>query len=174
VGEAKRFIEAPPRNFKPAGALSWAEHSPISPPFVKNPYRKGARGRGLAYEAKVHKEFEERFPEGYVAGPWFRFRAVGDKKDRWCQPDGLLFVPQIQRIFLIEIKLRHTADAWWQTRLLYLPILAHLFPESMWDFCICEVVRWFDPATSFPESFDMLPDLLGAQPSRFGVHILKP
>lgn len=77
------------------------------------------------------------------------------------------------RILLVEVKYQHTVDAWWQTKHLYAPVLERIFPRELWRVEVCEIVRWYDPATAFPE-----PVALCARPEersqRFKVHIWKP
>jgi hypothetical protein len=109
-----------------------------------------------------------------VDSPWFTFRSAGDNAIRWCQPDGLLFQPLDSLLTVIEIKLQHTSDAWWQTQQLYLPVIAQVFPPALWRYNICEIVKWFDPHTNFPWKFKMCEHPLMLAPNTFGVHICKP
>lgn len=164
----------PPKRFRPAGVVDWVEFSPIPPPFVHPQKRKGKRAEGIRYEGRVHRLFEERFGVAYIASPWFRFLEVGAEKPRWCQPDALLFDFESGTITIVECKLQHTSDAWWQLRWLYLPIISKAFPGNLWKFKLVEVVKWFDPATAFPEKVKMRADVKDVQPGEFGVHICKP
>lgn len=77
--------------------------------------------------------------------PWIQYQ---NGALRFCQPDALLFLPGNQ-IVIVEAKLTHTADAYWQLRLLYEPVLRILYPEA----CIhvLEITRSFDPAVAMPE-----------------------
>lgn len=165
----------PPNNFAPAGVVEWVRHSPTFPPFLNG--KKKSRGRrraGEIYEAKTQKVLAEEFGGFYVPSPWFQFKSSGHERVRWCQPDGLLFDPLGGRITIVEVKLQHTAAAWWQVKLLYHPVLAHFFPPSLWDYAFVEVVKWFDRDTLFPERVQLLPHIALAEVNRFGVHILKP
>jgi len=164
-----------PARFRPAGVVQWAAYSPIPPPFIhERPRRKGNRGLGQKYEDQAQTFFSEEFGSFYIPSPWFRFRASGSEKTRWCQPDGLIFQPVHLTITIVEIKLRHTADAWWQTQRLYLPVISNLFPPSLWAYNICEVVKWYDPAVAFPERHRLAASPLVLNPNEFGVHIYKP
>lgn len=116
----------------------------------------------------------ERFGDYYVPGPWLRYKELGKESIRWCQPDGLLFLPLMSRIVILETKLQHTPDAWWQLRQLYLPVIARMFPPSMWSYSIVEVVRWYDRDTAFPERVKLCADVLSCEPGDFGVHIWIP
>jgi hypothetical protein len=91
---------------------------------------------------------------------------------RWCQTDGLLFDVDRGLITLVECKYQHTSDAWWQLKMLYLPVLRTIFPG--WEFATVEVVKWYDPATKIPEPVFLLPDVGAAQPGKFNVHIWNP
>lgn len=163
----------PPRRFKAAGAVEWVQHSQTTPSFIRETRQRGRRAQGLRYQEKVSSHLNDRFGEVFVSGPWFRYKAVGVDKPRWCQPDGLLFIPELSRIILIEVKLQHTSDAWWQLRQLYLPVVAHAFPPSRWEYVLCEVVRWYDPIVAFPEKVRLRPDVLSAEPGEFACHIWK-
>lgn len=164
----------PPRGFKPAGVIEWVKHSQYPPPFIRNQRRYGRRAEGIRYERKVQDYLEETFAGLYVPSPWFLFKEVGVDKPRWCQPDGLVILPYTGQITIVECKLQHTADAWWQLKFLYLPVIANAFPHDLWQYGICEVVKWYDPATTFPEKVKMRASLKDSRPNEFGVHILKP
>jgi hypothetical protein len=85
-----------------------------------------------------------------------------------------LVLPNIGKIIVVEMKLQHTAEAWWQLRYLYLPVLTKAFPPSLWKFAVCEVTKWYDPATVFPERVKLKAEVLDTAPDEFGVHIWKP
>lgn len=159
----------PPNAFHPAGEVHHAQFS--SPPALRRRRYTGRRLQGIKYEKAVHAYLANLYGEFYLASPWLKFYADG--KWRWCQPDGLLFVPQEGRIVVVECKYQHTSDAWWQTRHLYLPVLQKLFPLSLWTYEVCEVVKWFDPAVVFPERL-VLANEVDMPHAAFKVHIWKP
>ena len=165
---------APPRNFKPAGIVEWVEHSTSPPPFIKPTKRRGRRAAGERYERKIQAELELNYEEYYVSGPWFIFGELGTERTRWCQPDGLLFQPLYSTITIIEIKLQHTSDAWWQVKQLYHPVVARAFPPDLWRYNFCEIVKWHDPEVEFPEGYRLVPDPLALGIGQFGCHIMKP
>lgn len=164
----------PPTRFRPAGCVEWVRWSPIPPPFINTKKRMGKRAQGIAYEKKWHKFALDSYKGFYVPSPWFYFKEVGVDKPRWCQPDGILFDLMAGRITIVECKLQHTSDAWWQLRWLYLPVVSKAFTTDKWNFAVVEVVKWYDPATCFPEKVKMRPDVLDVCPNEFGVHIWKP
>lgn len=162
----------PPGNFVPAGVLDWVRHSPAIPPFaVPARRRKGRRRSGELYERRVQTWLSEEFGPAYLPSPWFYFRAVGEDRVRWAQPDGLLFDFTSGTITIIEVKLQHTAAAWWQVKWLYHPLVAHVFPPDLWRYAFVEVVKWFDRDTLFPEKCALLPHIAMADVGKFGVHI---
>lgn len=167
-------MSPPPRKFKPAGTIIWAEFCG-APGFLRNQRRpRGRRAEGVRYERKAQKFLAEELGEGYCPSPWLRFRAEEAKRPRYCQPDGVLFDIEGGKITLYEVKLQHTADAWWQLEHLYLPVISFLFPSRLWKMSVCEVVKWYDPAVAFPVQPRLLRDLRGARPENFSVHIWKP
>lgn len=117
---------------------------------------------------------EEEFGELYVRGPWLQFQSADAESPRFCQPDHLVFDPVDRAIYIIESKLKHTPEAWWQLRHLYTPVLAGLFPPQLWKFRVVEIVRWYDPAITFPERVTLIPHVLAVGAGEFGVHIWKP
>lgn len=165
----------PPRRFVPVGPVEWAVPSKTEPDFRNSSYKpKGNMRKGLEYERAFADNMLLRFGDMYVPGPWFKYKELGRDKIRWCQPDGLLFIPLQSRIIIIETKLSHTSDSWWQLRTLYLPVIAHMFPPNMWQYSIVEVTRWYDRDLAFPERVKMCSDILSAEPGDFGVHIWIP
>lgn len=167
----KRSLCPPPRNFRPAGRLREVRLELRTPGFVKPRKVSGVRAAGISYERKCQAMLMEAFPLNYVQGPWFSFFIEGQHKLQYCQPDGLLIDIKQGLITIVEIKLRHTTDAWWQTRHLYVPVVGKLFGDKMWKYSIIEVVKWFDPDVVFPEKFQMLRDISHTRPGEFGVHI---
>ena len=164
----------PPRRFRSAGVVESVKFSPVPPPFINKQKRYGRRAEGIRYENKAHEYFQDYFGAYYVPSPWFTFLEVGAMRERWCQPDALLIRPDMGQITIIEYKLQHTSDAWWQLKWLYLPVIARAFPPNLWNYGMVEVVKWFDPATAFPEKVKMKASLFDVAPGEFGVHIWKP
>lgn len=158
----------PAANFKPAGEVLEA-HFCKCPPFIQPHRRKGRRAQGIKYERQVHEHFTSVLGEAYVPSPWLRFKT--ESGWRWCQPDALYFDLALGRLVILEVKYQHTSDAWWQLRHLYEPVLRAMFPSALWGIACCEVVKWFDPETVFPERVEMLRMPLDVK--TFGVHIWK-
>jgi hypothetical protein len=145
--------------------------SPQPPSFARRRYT-GRRLDGIRYENKVHSYLESFYGDRYLAGPWLHF--LDDRGDwRWCQPDGLILDFEGGRIVIVEVKYQFTADAWWQVRRLYEPVLRALFPARLWKFEACQIVKWYDVAIDFPERTVLAhePDL---HHDTFKVHIWSP
>lgn len=164
----------PAKGFRPAGVVEWVRYSPVPPPFIHKQRRYGKRAQGVRYEGKVQEHLLSLYPENYIPSPWFCFSELGVDRIRWCQPDGLLILPLSGLIILMECKLQHTSDAWWQLRWLYLPVIARAFPPNLWKYGFCEVVKWYDCAIPFPEAIKLKANVADVRAEEFGVHIWKP
>ena len=162
----------PPHRFRPAVNVSHAEWGE-QPSFIKDASKhrnKGKRADGVNYEKKVHKYLEPMFGDHYIKSPWFHFISNGRKAD--CQADALLtHIPGT--LVIVEVKLSHTSNAWWQTTQLYQPVVEKLFEgKGINHIRHLEVVKWFDPAVPFPQKFNFADDptkITG--PHDYNVHI---
>lgn len=169
---AKAGLPPPPEAFRPAGRVLSAGFS--TPPALRRKRYTGRRLEGVRYERKVHEHLRELHGDLYLESPWLRFFPAEDgARWRWCQPDALLFDFQRGRITIVEVKYQHTSDAWWQVKKLYLPVLQAMFPANLWEFDFCEVVKWYDPATAFPERVVLAQEICMRHPA-FKVHIYRP
>lgn len=125
---------------------------------------------GLSYERKVHATLKSTYPRSYGGGQWIKFLCPGSAM-RWAQPDGLLLDWKKSQITIVEIKLSHDIRAWWGLRELYEPLVKFLFGDS-WRVAVCEVCRFFDPATPWPEPLRFTRDPMDLRPGEFGIHRL--
>jgi hypothetical protein len=161
-------------------SLTWAQFAPE--PFSIESIVKvtGAKRQGINYERKTQAYIEMQLAnksEGvkYIRSPWLCYKALGSgSRILFCQPDGLIMEVEQKRCVIVEIKLQHTAEAYWQVRRLYQPVLQFIYPD--FTFSALEIVKWLDPHISpkFPESFKFAEDLLHYDPLKFGVHIYNP
>lgn len=141
------------------------------PAFLKKRRRsRGATGRGVAFEAKVHRDLEELYGDEYSKSPWFKynFEHKGQKFERFCSPDGLLF--KGSKIHVLEMKLSHCEDAFYQLIKLYVPVVSNYF-GSNFTYHPIEVVRWYDAAKPFPVKPIIIHDIFGAEANRLSVRI---
>lgn len=105
-----------------------------------------AQEAGNKYEARWHSAANVLWGPSYVHFEDRQFSFQCDSGWRVCRPDGILFVGQ--RAFVFEVKIRHTADAWWQLHHLYLPVLRVYDPR--YRYIPVEVSKNFDPDVRFP------------------------
>ena len=145
------------------------------PPFVKKRRRRGRKGVGLKYEAKVQKHFVEEFGYEYVPGPWFRY-SVRDRPKvvNYAQPDGLLIQPRRGTITIVEIKYSHCSESYFQLVDKYLPLARKLFGSDCWEFPLVTVVKWYDRDTSYPASIRLRESIDKCNTTEIGVHICRP
>jgi len=145
------------------------------PPFVKKRRRRGRKGVGLRYEAKVQRHLGERFGFEYIPGPWFKY-SVQDRPKvvNYAQPDGLLIQPRRGTVTIVEIKYNHCAESYFQLVDKYLPLVEALFDKSIWTFPLIEVVKWYDRDTSYPTDIRMCADIDECRVGEIGVHICRP
>lgn len=163
------MVFRPPKGFKPIDGFSRARLVD-KPPFNPNIGRpRGARAEGIRYERKVQDYLMVRYP-CYMPSPWIEF--VVNNTVRYCQPDGLNFNFRQGVIQIVEVKLRHTDRAYWQTEKLYKPLLRSMFPK--WKFHSVEVVKWYDPSMPFPCDLFLQRDIDDSREDKYGVHILWP
>jgi hypothetical protein len=127
-----------------------ARYCDYPPPFAlsEQAAKKGAtpsQREGLRYEAKVLAFLTAWCGgNGYVlkTKPWIAYRdCLGRVK--YCQPDAVLSSITDDNVILVEIKLRHTRDAFKQLRQ-YRDLLAELHPTR--HIVSVEVCRHYDPA----------------------------
>lgn len=172
--QAQQRLPPPPRYSTPAGVVEHARLC-LKPPNVFSPKKaRGVRRQGQIYERKVHEHFEKLLGETYIPSLWFAFRSVGSDNWRLCQPDALIIDILSRSITICEVKLAHTSDAWWQLKHLYFPVISKVFPRPQWEYRFCEIVRWYDPTTVFPEKPRLVSNPLELEMNELGVHIWKP
>lgn len=189
---SKGKFSTPPKHFVNGTHCVWAQFAPEPPSFLnlhKRKQIKGRRKQGINYEAKAQeyliKEIENKNGNEtkallnllnfqYIKSPWLVYKLGSDPKQvmRYCQPDGLIINGDEKRITIVEIKLQHTSDSWWQTRQLYEPICKQIYPYH--SFSILELVCWLDPNVAFPETFRYASNVFDVAKGDFGVHIYRP
>jgi hypothetical protein len=147
--------------------------------------RKGAKRLGIRYERDVIKQLEKGARDGpsetgmhrtmetsstpttlsqarrlsLIPGLPFRFTGVenGSLRSGRAIPD-LLAVDFVNRqVLVVELKLRHTADAFNQLRNFYLPIVARALPG--FEAFGLEICKFYDPAVRLPLRVDFISSL---------------
>ena len=136
-----------------------------------NRYRRptrGAKGNGIRFEKRVVETLEKTH-SNFFSGPAFSFKTIYNPRVV-CIPDGLFFLKE--EIVVVEIKLRHTVDAWYQLTQLYAPVVGMVFPNRRLR--LLEICSSYDPVERFPEPYLTVSDLnsfLRASGPRMGVWI---
>jgi len=143
-----------------------------SPPYVPTDRGNNARANGHRYERKVVHYLDRECIGWFMPALWFRYTCGRFHRWRYCQVDGLWLQPTRKLAVVVEVKLRHTPDAWTQVRKLYEPVVKHILGPT-WDYTALEVVNHYDPSTKFPEKLYFLDNLNKITPSKFHVHILR-
>ena len=129
------------------GAVAW------SPPCTTAATKRGAR-----FEEKVVASLSAAYGTQFLAGLPFSFQTCS-KRGR-AIPDGLLFSSDWKSVVVVEIKLRHSGDAWWQLERFYLPIVREsLRPLNV---TTLEVCRYYDPAVRLPRPVAFVNEALEA------------
>jgi len=145
------------------------------PPFIKKRRRRGAKGVGLRYEAKVQRYFVGEFGYEYIPGPWFMYRVrERPKVTNYAQPDGLLIQPHRGAVTIVEIKYNHCSDSYFQLVDKYLPLVKALFGDALWVFPLVTVVKWYDRDTDYPASIRLRDSIEKCSTAQIGVHICRP
>lgn len=115
------------------------------PPFAnRQPVRQTAAQRtGVLYEEKALKMLEQwagKHRYHFKAKPWIEYEdCVG--RPHYCQPDCLLLSLDTDNLLVVEIKLRHTRDAFKQLHT-YTEMVQVLHPQ--FTISPLELCRYFD------------------------------
>lgn len=135
-------------------------------PIPTRPSRASARA-GLRYERLVLGGLAAAFPGTFISHLPFSFQA---SKHGWAIPDGLLFDFDRKAVLLLEVKLSHSGDAWYQLNKFYLPIVK----EALKCFRVVpvEICKSYDPWIVLPNPVVLLPRLEEAFEAREGFHQL--
>lgn len=120
--------------------------------------------RGLRFEAKVCKSFSATYGSRFISQLPFFFQEEMTRELKRGQrgkaiPDGLLFSPDWKELCIVEVKLRHSFDAWAQTHKFYKPIVDKAFGGAF-KVRVLEVVQNYDPRIKlpFPTAIILSPD----------------
>jgi len=158
-----------------ASEVSWAAFASRAPAFT---YRKrkptAAQLAGLRFEKEAIAYLLNTCGGLFVPRPWFRYMVTGENELRWCQPDGLLFSPRSGIITIVEVKIRHTNDAWKKLSGLYSSVTGAIFPASLWQIALCEFTRMYDCAVACESQPRLHAQVSEVCPGEFGVVTWKP
>lgn len=124
--------------------------SPFAQPISRP--RKQSKKLGISYEKKVSAQLSQIYGDLFLPQICFQFEdssRLNLGKSQSCYIDGILFSRDWKSAILVEIKLRHSADAFHQLWNFYRPIVQKAFP-SLEIGCL-EICRWYDPSIVLPK-----------------------
>lgn len=120
------------------------------------PKPKGVAAKmGLRFEKEVLAQLHKTYSFNLATGVPLSFQE-GSSKNGFYQrpstaiPDGLLLSQDKKSLLIIECKLRHSTDAWFQLNRFYLPILRRAVGDSL-ILRTLEICRYYDPGVRLPE-----------------------
>jgi hypothetical protein len=111
--------------------------------------RKASAKMGLRFEGKVLDGLSSRFGERFSTGVPISFQEFGGKPG-YAIPDGMLLSPCGKQLLVVEIKLRHLGDAYYQLNEFYLPILRRALRGTL-ELRALEICQHYDPAIRLPK-----------------------
>lgn len=120
------------------------------------PKPKGnAQKAGHRFEKQVLDSLQKNFTDRLIFGVPLSFQESGSKNGFYQRPstaipDGLLLSRDKRILLIIECKLRHSTDAWFQLNRFYLPILRRAVGNSL-ILRALEICKYYDPGVRLPE-----------------------
>lgn len=125
-----------------------------STPHFPRPLAAAAKA-GVRFEARVVSTLSEQYRQRFISNLPFTFKTCSAQGK--AIPDGLLFSSNGSEASIVEIKLRHSGDAWWQLERFYLPIVREAL--RVFRITAVEVVKHFDPWVKLPKQVALLGDI---------------
>lgn len=128
---------------------------------INVPRPKGQAARlGLRFEKQVLDSLQRNFTDRLATGVPLSFQEATSKNGFYQRPstaipDGLLLSRDRKILLCIEIKLRHSTDAWFQLNRFYLPILRRAVGNSL-ILRTLEICRYYDPGVRLPETKELV------------------
>lgn len=154
AGEAVQV--PPPHAFcGPKGEIRNVRHEPRLQVLVSSG-NTVAQKAGLRYERKIQERLCNSFLSAYI--PNISFSWQDDLGKRYCEMDGL--INSKEKLVCVEIKYQHMAEAWWQLRKKYEPVLRAWHALHGRELVLIEICRSLDPATPFPETYTHIEELI--------------
>lgn len=130
----------------------------IQPPGIANTSKmRGSRRAGISFERKVGERLNSLFHEGAWGDVWIGYES--SKKTSYCSPDFIVIDVILGLITVVECKLTHTDDAYYQLNNLYIPVVKKLFPG--FEVRGVEVCKNFDRSTRYPVTPNIVSDFKG-------------
>ena len=162
-GAAPSSLTISPTYFKrtvETSALSWA--SIDFGAKVNMPKPRGAAAKmGLRFEGKVLASLSKKYLHTFQTGVPISFQRKHGafySRPETAIPDGMLISIPLKTLLVVEIKLRHSVDAWSQLNRFYLPLLRGVFGDSL-VLRTLEICRFYDPGVKLPVKREVIIDL---------------
>lgn len=113
---------------------------------------------GLRFEGKVLKAIAALHQTCLITGVPISFqRKHGEfyRRAELAIPDALLIHPASRTLLVVEVKLRHSTDAWLQLNRFYLPLLRKIVGDSLVLRAV-EICRYYDPSVKLPVGKELI------------------
>ena len=115
--------------------------------------KRGAAKLGLRFEKQVLDQLSLRFTDRLATGVPISFQEFplnGQySRPSTAIPDAFLLSADRKSLCVIEIKLRHSTDAWFQLGRFYLPLMRKILGGSH-ILKSLEICRYYDPGVKLP------------------------
>jgi len=108
-------------------------------PFPEVKRRKGSRAAGQRLERNVVAELQYLGIGAVLSGQWIEYHDANGRG--WAQPDAIVLANDGVSGIVFECKLKRTLDADIQLRDVYLPLVAHIWPQRKWR-CVAVCQYW--------------------------------
>lgn len=119
-----------------------------TPAFSTNQKHRGARRAGITFEKRVGEFLNGLFGNQVVSNSWISYFDESNG-DRICSPDHLIIDVKAGVVTVVECKLSHTANAWYQLNDVYAPVIKFLFPG--FDVRLIEICKNYERSISYPQ-----------------------
>jgi hypothetical protein len=162
AGADGAVMPPPPKFLPPRGKITRV--APRWRAYQRQKGNSSAKEAGLRFESQLVVELHAKFPT-IEFQPEFRYHDSGGQ--RICFPDAVLRLSD--RTVVFEVKLAHSADAWWQLEKLYRPVLA---AWSLLPVQVIEIVKSYDAAIQFPVPVHFITDIEGWVSNRCPVNTI--
>lgn len=130
---------------------------------INMPKPKGQAAKlGLRFEKAVLEKLHLSFNDRLITGVPLSFQEGASRNGFYQRPstaipDGLLLSPCKRVLCILELKLRHSTDAWFQLNRFYLPIMGRICGSSM-RLRVLEICKYYDPGVRLPQEKALIVD----------------
>ena len=144
-----------PKGWRSAEGVTKVVVSDRKPGFVKPFNMNGKQKASKHYEKVAQFYLKQCFGDNFYPSVWLKY--VERRGQRWCECDGVMANKETKEVIIFEMKLKHTARAWWQLHKKYLPVLQFAFKD--WHFRVVEMTNVHDPEIVYPDGVKIVYNL---------------